>query len=864
MADSSYFQKGNQAINQQIAEVGALNNLVQQRTTQLNQQHSVVDQQSGASLPVDNEEDLSLALVSGRYKPQPGQIFNVITPDGRRGTADAANIQKVLSSGQARLETAAETEQADAQEKYGSSDLEAAALGAARGTTFGLSDVFLKGGGFYKGEELKGLESANPVSSVVGEVGGIAAQTLLSGGESLAAKAASAPFKFSEALGAKAAAATAKSLVNSGVGKMAAESIAKRMLTTALPEAANLAAQGALQGAGRLVTENTFGTAELNAENLLAYAGMGAIVGGTFGGVVGTGKALVPSAKQLLETGVEKTPSLFSKEEAALNLADLSPAAIVKAEQKIPNFKAELANVVEDVINKEKPGSRELFHKAIASEKEVVGSTIGEFYKSVDKKIADVVNSGDTVLLNSVPEPTALGVSSNVMKAVDDHIAKLGISATEEQVNLLRKYGTNYAEKLGADLEKKGVSATTLQDYVKDMSASIYPKKPGGAPTMLTASEDSLKQLQRTIRETLRAEQRAVVRRAETLTGEPLVDSILALNKRYNVLSEVSYNSLKRAEEAGAKAGAVDDLLDFQITSPFRIIKKGLKSYTIQKAAVMQSLEKSLSTSDSSIERAISNIWKGAKTAASVSGKAGSTIAKAAEPVAVRQLTSYALASKMVDGKKVKATNEDEAYANIMENASRSLTDPESVLKESNRQTSAMFEHAPNTAGAIDAKYLQMMQYIASKSKKNNRQKGLFDVMKVEKVSSFEKARLNRYLEAMEDPMGTLKKAKSGQLSREHIDVIKNLYPEIHKKIKDVVMTKISKDKNGTLTYQQKLQMGLLLDLSPHESMSPQNIQGLQSTFEPAPEAQETPTNLKEFKRPDTMQTGIESHEIGD
>lgn len=118
----------------------------------------------------------------------------LIDPAGQLGTVPKSAVQNALKQGY----TPASPQQInDAtlaklhHEKYGGlgGELKAAATGAARGLTFGLSDVALTGLG-VEGETLRGLKEENPIASGAGELAGIAAPALLSGGTGLAARAA--------------------------------------------------------------------------------------------------------------------------------------------------------------------------------------------------------------------------------------------------------------------------------------------------------------------------------------------------------------------------------------------------------------------------------------------------------------------------------------------------------------------------------------------------------------------------------------------------------------------------------------------------------------------------------------------------
>lgn len=136
------------------------------------------------------------------------------------------------------------------QSKYGGTGAAAlaTAAGAARGLSFGLSDVILKGMGLS--EEAAKLQAHQPTMSTVGEVGGAIGGAFLGPG----------------AIVAKGAQAATKGIV-SGLGRAAAKE----------------AAEGALYGVGQTISEQALGTNDSVAESLVANVGMGAILGGGFG-----------------------------------------------------------------------------------------------------------------------------------------------------------------------------------------------------------------------------------------------------------------------------------------------------------------------------------------------------------------------------------------------------------------------------------------------------------------------------------------------------------------------------------------------------------------------------------------------------
>lgn len=152
--------------------------------------------------------------------------------------------------------------------KYGDQEAKAFLEGGARGLTFGASDLLLTKTGLVDAEALEGRKEVNPVAAGLGEATGIGAGlavgpgALLAKGAGMAGRAAAAAV--GEGLGAR--------LVGAGVQGMV---------------------EGSAYGLGNTLSESALGNTELNAQKLVAGAGLGALVG--FGG---------GAAGELLNTGL--------------------------------------------------------------------------------------------------------------------------------------------------------------------------------------------------------------------------------------------------------------------------------------------------------------------------------------------------------------------------------------------------------------------------------------------------------------------------------------------------------------------------------------------------------------------------------
>jgi hypothetical protein len=275
-------------------------------------------------------ESVNDAFLSGKYAIDRNSNYKFVSPDGKPMEVSGSNFGNIIREGY-RLQTPQEADEERLKTLYGDNSLEAAVEGVGRGLTFGVSDWTLRRLG-VSAERLKEIKERNKVAATTGELGGILAPLLLSGGTSAiaegAAKLGAAPLAVSK-LGAKAAEATTKrlfaeTLVEAGATKVAAKTLAQAIIEKAAPAAVGSAVEGAFYGAGQLVSESALGNKDFNAENLIAHMGLGALVGGAVGG-------LLPLPGVLLRRVVGKG------DEAAAALAGEAEAVPVAAGEAAPS-----------------------------------------------------------------------------------------------------------------------------------------------------------------------------------------------------------------------------------------------------------------------------------------------------------------------------------------------------------------------------------------------------------------------------------------------------------------------------------------------------------------------------------------------
>ena len=201
------------------------------------------------------------------------EIDKILKSAGKTPEASPSTDLNPAAVKEARLEL-------DKINEYEDKGLEAGLLGAARGLTFGLSDQLLQKTAKYTGytsEELNDIKRYNELESTIGEAAGIVGPSLLTGGTGAAGAAArglTTGVRGAEVAGKVTQKALAKVLAEQGKNSVASNIVAKTA-----PKLIGSATEGAIYGAGQLISENALGNADINAENLIASASTGALLG---------------------------------------------------------------------------------------------------------------------------------------------------------------------------------------------------------------------------------------------------------------------------------------------------------------------------------------------------------------------------------------------------------------------------------------------------------------------------------------------------------------------------------------------------------------------------------------------------------
>lgn len=779
------------------------------------------------------ESELALAIKSGQYTLPKGQEVPVLSPDGTPGTIKAEKLSEALSNG-FKIDALADRTERELQAKYGDSDLEAAAAGFARGSTFGLSDQLLTKTGLVSEERMREVQERNQEAAITGEVASLLTPTGLGGGVTkLGINAV-------EKLGVKAEQAAFKEL-SKAAAKLGPNSKYAQAIVAKIPsKGVGSAVEGSFYGAGQLLSEDALGKADFNAENLAAYAGTGALLGGAFGaGLSSAVEAIKPVGKFLGDRAEKLATNSLDKERASLELMGYSPAQISKLKDRNGKLVSELPEFLKTEIKLTKGDSAEdLMNKVEALNKES-GEKIGAILEDVEQlgKQFPQINPDKRAVFGRIAEQ----LDSNFLAKYAD---SPGYSSQLKPIyELVQDFG-----KLSA---KEGTSIKALHEMRKNVDALIRFEK---APGTLTLKENALL----TARKLLNEEIDMIAQNATQIKGgESLSAALKRANKNYSYTAELADQIARKVDKeqivkfsdvvlggigigAGGLTGAAG-------AGAFKFLKSDYR----RKLVILSEIEKAQQKVSSAINKAATGFLNTAKVIPRASSM---------------NLSDSFMSHDLSEGRPKKAKSELNAYQNTVQNLETFSTNPESMIERSNRTTSAMFETAPETSAALDTVNVNAAAFLASKVPKRLQQPSAFSNLEQDRLpSKFEVSKFMRYVKGVEKPMDVIKELESGHVNREGIESIKTVYPNIFAQLQDSVLDSIQKSK-VKIPYNKKIQLGILFDVPSDISMQPENISALQAPFieqQQAQSASMTQTGLGKLEFGEKSKTGAEAIEDG-
>lgn len=706
------------------------------------------------------------------------------------------------------------------EQKYGNRPGAATAAALASGLTFSLSDRVLDATGLVDKETLAGLAEHNPEADIVGQVSGALLPALVTGGASTGASAAATGARagLKTALRATApalaerAALQVEKKIASALASAAAESgnkkLVQEIIKKSVAKGAGSAVEGAAWGANQLLREDALGKAELNAENLLSYAGEGALVGGTLGAALVPGGVLMREAGSGLSKALKKAGSqVFDPVRDSAKLMDLTPAQIAKFESKNPKFLEGLPDFLRNKVGLKWNDSADSLVTKLDGLQESAVTRIDDAIQQLDNQMA----SKGTGIGPGVYNDVAVELEKRFVEPYK------GMKSMESYAAKAKELAEDFRTKANdTRLELRRLSFNEIRDMRKkmDQMAKAFYKStdPSEGAKAAFAARDTLKSVISKYADSV-----------DPTIAQKLADANLDYHYAATLGPRLSTKAEKQKDFVSFKdllLGGVGAGLGGEVGLTLAAANKFLHSDLKRKMVILSQVEKAAQKTASRTSEALSNFFtKGSK---------------ASKLLSTGVLVRSSLAQK--DGDKEAPKNRVEAFRNIQNNVVELAADPQKMQNRILKSTHILAQAAPDTARSMGETMGRATQFLARKAPKDARDIGFPVYEPKYEPSSVELSKFERYVQVIDAPLSVLKDLEQGTLTRDHVEALKAVYPNLYQEIRVEALKQA--ETTPSLSYNKRIQLGILLDIPTDSSLSPQFILQMQQNFVPPEERQ--------------------------
>lgn len=773
------------------------------------------------------DDDIGAALESGNLYAMPGTRVNMRGRDGVPVTVPAEQAGEALAAGMVP-ELGSSVSARREREEFGGAGQQAIAglEGAARGLSFGLSDVLATGIGgesYRRGAEAR--QRINPITAGATEVLGAVAPAVLTLG-------ATAP---ESAAGLAARGLTAIPRVGQSLGRLAARGITgeaalSRMAARAAETGVAGAFEGMMYGAGSAAGESALKGNEITAEKILSGGAHGALIGGLLGGGLGALSKAKPSAASvgddmLLRAKTDKLDAAIAKQTAA--------------EQKLVS-KAELAS--------EKAAERSSFLDRIAADQAIAGLKPGpRVLKRAAKQAADVdgllQEAGQDYLQYEIRTGPLKGKrifhgAKDPVDAIDDinH-------AWQETDDILRAHKATAAQTIAANPQLAPDLAELGGRIESEIAAKVGKAEMKPLANLLKPIREAQQgQLfgQRGIElEALESTRQNLIEAAEKASGPAQVQALRSARLAVD-------DALRDATEGALERAGVD-------TTLFRNESRMHRSLSLVKDAADE-----LKVSQHSARGGIENSAAGYALAAALSGNFGAAlgigatmmgqnllrnrasgiVAELARRVA-RSDVRLAWGAKALSGDGFKypvrtalnKTLTGGAAERFFSRLSETAADPTEYIASKTEKIAPQY---PELAAVMGQTIRGDLQYLAENiPQRYSRAGSTLTPAAAKPVGS--KASADVFWEkvhALEDPGYVVDEMLSGRVPTAGIEALKERRPNEWERLRNLVMQEcvVRRDE---LPFKRRITLGLAFDFPSDQTLLPGVTEGIQMTFAP-------------------------------
>lgn len=730
------------------------------------------------------------------------------------------------------LDLSAMDEEIRKEQQYGDRPGTAFLGSALSAATFNASDAIAVASGLTTPEAIEETRARSPVAATAGTAAGIVAPAVASLGASIPARVAATPLTALNAISKPAASAVAKQF-SSAAGKKIAHDLTKN------------AVEGALIGAGQLSADLTMGNRDLSAESLMGTVGLGALWGGGIGGAIGTSRVIAPPMLRATRKITTPAADLFSEY--------VSPYSgkvdgYLKALTSTPQQAARLGeDLGEKYVGLLPDYAEKYLEFGVTSTPLKLAKTNQAVLKTLGKELKDTVailDNAKVTPLQTTPSSIFVKLDDTFQRELDKLRLLPNFTKADATViknlrkDIIKNLGIEFSE--GAYIQTKPLSFSALNKTRELLASKSY------SPATARPLEKYTAKIARELYGTLRDSLDNVAAEIEPTLGAKL--------KQLNSDIHIGLTAQRRLTQAartgakisprGAVAGAVAATTGF--VSPELaiglIVGQGPAARLVRNAMLVSDLQ-------GKVKNVVDKVS---------SGVGAAFIRTGAAPIAATQaILKAALAA---DEQNKPPKTKKQAVINIQKNITSLVENPEKMVEVLARRTSRISELNPELGAVLQERMINGLQFLQSKVPKPAINPGVFQ--RKYEPSDLELSKFERYFNVVEQPLIVLEELKKGTLTREHVEALQFVYPEIYKQIRLQTLDLIANNEKQ-FSYERKLQLGILLNIPADSSLQPQSVLMLQQNLNPAPEQQAAgpdfrPAGLEQTGISDRAQVGSE------
>ncbi len=730
------------------------------------------------------------------------KTVTLVSPDGEVGRVPVENVARALELGFTKPNEGQIRESVNRQYFGGTEGtIEATGLGLLRGATVGLSDLALKGAGVASSEHLRTVKEQSPTASLVSEIGGNLAGTLIG----------AAPAGLISSAGT----ATAKA-AGGALGGLAARGLAGRVAAKGLATAAGGALEGAIYGAAQAVDESVLGDTELTAEKVLAHAGWGSVFGGTAGAVLGGGlelggavakKAAEKVSEKLGEGGVKEWLRNFAEERALKATLGRQKRAFDLLETK--GRREEAQSYLLDKIGIEAGDTTESIAEKLAAKQGDLKGQLQAVVKTVDEatEASPLQRLSPRQVANRVEEEVAAPLGKLAAER-DTHAL---VQREIEAIHDLGNGGMSFQDALEQRQAYQGkikyakINGLTSTEQAYNKIAKIWNDviDEHVEPVLAGLGYPEAQGAYRSLRHEFSLVSDLTDYAVNRVRGNEAIRFVQPSD--YGVGAAVGVMTGGASTAAGLAKGAVAGVAHKIVRERGNAVLASIAD----KASRLRVLERSAQSFDAQVTKAVDTfIQKAAPATLRV------------VPAATRIMQETPLAAPL---KRVAGDDKRAAYKKRVAELRHLSTDPKGFADQLATSLRHVTDAAPKLATVIQAKTSQAAAFLLEKAPKNPLPPTGFSVLKEWEPADSQIAKWARYYAAVADPMSVLEDLKSGTVSQEGVETLKVVYPKLYDYVKRKVIERVSEAETPP-PYRDRISLSILFDVPLDPTMRPDFI----------------------------------------